>query len=107
MPDSSPEEPSVPRPAENEVLDAELVEEPAPVPVPVPPTPPSFTPDYDDRGVPSFDYVRAKIEGRSATAIGSTELADETPQGRALDDQMAERERKANEKLEEIRRSLG
>jgi hypothetical protein len=105
MPDSSPGEPSAP-----EIIDAELVEEPAALPAPVrpiPSAPPSVTPDYDAHGVPSFDYVRAKIEGRSATAIGSTELAGETEQGRALDEQMAERDRKAKEKLDELRRSLG
>lgn len=106
MPDSSPEEPSATDPA-GEVVDAEIVEEPTAPPAPATPLPPGSTPDYDDRGVPSFDYVRAKIEGRSATAIGSTELAGETEQGRALDEQMAERDRKAKEKLDEIRRSLG
>lgn len=102
-----PERPDQPQDAE--VVDAEIVENPAalPAPAPVGPPAPAFTPDYDDSGVPSFDYVRAKIEGRSATAIGSTELAAETEQGRTLDEQLAERDRKAKEKLDELRRSLG
>ncbi|MDN5860213.1 MAG: hypothetical protein L0H84_16505 [Pseudonocardia sp.] len=103
MPDSSPGKPT----ADAEIVDAELVEDPVAPAVPTPPIPLAVTGDYDDRGVPSFDYVRAKIEGRAAAAIGHTELAGETEQGRALDEQLAERDRKAKEKLDEIRRSLG
>jgi hypothetical protein len=110
MPDSSPGEPTAPEPTPEvpaEIIDAEIVEDPAALLEAAKADPPAFTPDYDEHGVPSFDYVRAKIEGRSATAVGSTELAGETAQGRALDEQMAERDRKAKEKLDEIRRSLG
>jgi len=110
MPDSSPGEPTAPETTSEvpaEVIDAEIVEDPAALLAAAKADPPAFTPDYDDHGVPSLDYVRAKIEGRSATAVGSTELAGETAQGRALDEQMAERDRKAKEKLDEIRRSLG
>jgi phage shock protein A len=110
MPDSSPGGPPAPEPtpeAPVEIIDAEIVEDPAELLASATADPPAFTPDYDERGVPSFDYVRAKIEGRSATAVGSTELAGESAQGRALDDEMAERDRKAKEKLDEIRRSLG
>jgi hypothetical protein len=71
-------------------------------PVPAPPTA-----DYDERGVPSLDYVRDKIEGRYATSLGATELAQDTPEGRSLQEQEAERAKKAKAKLEEIRRSLG
>ena len=62
--------------------------------------------DYDEAGVPSFDYVRDRIENRVATAIGSAELASETPEGASVEQQMAERERAGREKLEEIRRSM-
>jgi len=84
-----------------EPIDAEIVPDPAA------PPPPVFTPDYDERGVPSFDYVRDKIEGRAATSVGMGELAAETPQGRSLEEQEAEREKAAKAKLEEIRRSMG
>jgi hypothetical protein len=114
MPESSRGEPTAPEPlpegpaeSPTEIVDAEIVEDPAALLEAAKADPPAFTPDYDEHGVPSFDYVRAKIEGRSATAVGSTELAGETAQGRALDEQMAERDRKAKEKLDEIRRSLG
>ncbi len=92
-------------------IDAEIVPDPAPVtPAPVTPAapqPPPVQPDYDEHGVPSLDHVRDKIEGRFATSVGMGELAAETPQGRTLEEQEAEREKAAKAKLEEIRRSLG
>ncbi len=88
--------PSEPDPAD--IVDAEIVPDPA-APTPVP--------DYDERGVPSLDHVRDKIEGRHATALGWQELAADTEQGRSLEEQEAERAKKAAAKLEEIRRSLG
>lgn len=85
----------------DEPVDAEIV-----TADPVPPvTPP--TPDYDERGVPSFDHVRAKIEGRHATSQGMTELTAETPEAHTVEEQFAEREQAAKAKLDEIRRSLG
>ena len=93
---SGPEEP----------VDAEIVPDPAPV-TPAAPQPPPVQPDYDEHGVPSLDYVRDKIEGRFATSLGMGELASETPQGRSLEEQEAEREKAAKAKLDEIRRSLG
>ena len=81
----------------------------APVPgVTSPESGPGGTPagDYDEAGVPTFDHVRDKIEGRFARASGLTELADDTPQVRSLEEQQAEREKTARERLEEIRRSL-
>lgn len=84
--------------AVTEPIDAEIVPDP---PQPDPPRPPA--PDYDERGIPSLDYVRDKIEGRYATSVGSTELADT----RSLDEREAERERAAKAKLDEIRRGLG
>ena len=81
-------------------------------PVPGAATPvvgPGSTPagDYDDAGVPTFEHVRDKIEGRFARASGLTELAEETPEARSLEEQHSEREKAARERLEEIRRSLG
>ncbi|MHA6781416.1 hypothetical protein ACVGOW_10535 [Pseudonocardia saturnea] len=84
-----------------EPIDAEIVA-PAEIPPVLAPRP-----DYDEHGVPSFDYVRDRIEGRHAASQGATELANETPEGRTLDEQMTERDRAAKAKLDEIRRSLG
>lgn len=64
-------------------------------------------PDYDEHGTPSLGYVRNKIENRFATSLGATELAEDTAPVRDQADQQAERDRKAAERLEEIRRSLG
>jgi hypothetical protein len=94
MPESSPAVPE----EQPEIIDADVVDAPPP-PLPAP--------DYDEHGTPSLDYVRNKIEGRFATSVGSTELADETAAGRSLAEQEAERAKKAQEKLDEIRRSLG
>jgi phage shock protein A len=79
------------------VLEGELVEEP-----------PAATPvgDYDEAGVPSFDYVRDRIEGRFATSAGATELPEESARAASLDEQMERRDKAAAEKLEQIRRSL-
>ena len=91
--------------SEPEPIEAELVDEQeAPAPPPAPPAP---APDYDEHGVPSFDHVRDKIESRYATSVGAGELAAETPEGRTLEQQLAEREKAAAARLEEIRRSLG
>ena len=62
--------------------------------------------DYVD-GVPTFDFVRDKIESRYATAAGSTELAEESAAGRTVAQQQEDRDAKARERLEEIRRSMG
>ncbi|SHW04013.1 MULTISPECIES: hypothetical protein [Mycolicibacterium] len=90
--------------AENEPIDAEIVPlDPAPTPVPVsPPVDPGYTPD----GVPTFESVREKIENRYGTAIGSAELAAETPEGRSVEEQYEARQKAAAERLEQIRRSM-
>ncbi|SFB14124.1 hypothetical protein SAMN05216266_105181 [Amycolatopsis marina] len=62
--------------------------------------------DYNDSGTPSFDYVRDRIENRFATATGATELAEGTPEGASLDQQLADRDQAAKEKLAQIRRSM-
>ena len=86
----------------DEPIDAEIVPEPAQAPAPVPPPT-----GYTDGGVPTLDYVRDKIEGRYATALGMEELVGETEQARSLAEQEAARKKAAEEKLAEIRRSLG
>jgi phage shock protein A len=71
----------------------------------VPAAPAAPTGDYVD-GVPTFDFVRDRIEGRYATAMGTTELAEETAAGRSVAQQQEDRDAKARERLEQIRRSL-
>ena len=92
-------------PNDEPVIDAEVVEEKkdltvAPPPVVVP------DPDYTEAGVPTFDFVRDRIENRVATGIGATELADATPEGKAVEDQFEARKKAGLSKLEEIRRSM-
>ncbi|OBJ43680.1 hypothetical protein A5630_18455 [Mycolicibacterium mucogenicum] len=89
---------------ETEPIDAEVVPlDPAPAPVPVsPPVDPGYTPD----GVPTFESVREKIENRYGTAIGSAELAADTPEGRSVEEQYEARQKAAAERLEQIRRSM-
>lgn len=70
------------------------------------PAPPAEDTGYTAAGVPTFDHVRERIEGRSATADGARELVDETPEARSLAEQEADREQAGRDKLEEIRRSL-
>jgi phage shock protein A len=82
----------------NEPIEAEIVPDGAAPTVPA---------DYTDRGVPTLDYVRDKIEGRYATSVGMEELTAQTQQGRSLEDQEAKRKEAADAKLEEIRRSMG
>ncbi|MGI9124056.1 MAG: hypothetical protein ACR2JM_04810 [Mycobacterium sp.] len=61
---------------------------------------------YTPSGVPTLDGVRDKIETRYGTALGATELAEETPEGRTAADQFAARQKAAADKLEEIRSSM-
>lgn len=61
---------------------------------------------YTEAGVPTFDFVRDRIEGRVATARGRGELDAETPEGRTLAQQEADRDAAARERLEQIRRSM-
>ena len=63
--------------------------------------------DYTAEGVPTFDFVRERIEGRAATAVGRGELDAETPEGRTLAQQEADRAAAARDRLEQIRRSMG
>lgn len=66
------------------------------------------TPDtgYTDAGVPTLEGVRDKIETRYATALGATELAEETSEVRTAEQQYAARQKAAADKLEEIRSSM-
>jgi phage shock protein A len=89
---------------EEPVLDAEIVEESKELTTAPPPVVPPG--DYTEAGVPTFDFVRDRIENRVATSIGSTELADATPEGKAVEDQFDARKKAGLDKLEEIRRSM-
>jgi hypothetical protein len=102
--------PDTPTPPQPDGPDAEPVEaELVPAPTPAPAVPPAAlpAPDYDERGVPSLDYVRDKIEGRYATSLGAAELVEDTAAARTVEQQEADRAEKARAKLAEIRRSLG
>jgi phage shock protein A len=81
------------------VIDAEIVEEQAP-PTAVP------AGDYSEGGVPTFEHVRDRIESRVATGIGAEELAEATPEAKAVEDQFEARRQAGLDKLEEIRRSM-
>jgi phage shock protein A len=63
-------------------------------------------PAYDSAGVPTFESVREKIENRYGSALGSAELASESQEGRDVEEQFEERERKAAERLAQIRESM-
>jgi phage shock protein A len=91
-----------------------MSDEPNPEPAPVDSEPGAATPPpaevadsgYTPDGVPTFESVREKIETRYGTAIGATELAAETPEGRSVEEQYEERQRAAAERLEQIRKSM-
>ena len=77
---------------------------------PTAPTPNVPTPDldtgYTDAGVPTLEGVREKIETRYGTALGATELAEETPEVRTAAERYEAQHKAAAEKLEEIRASM-
>lgn len=87
-----------------EPLDAEIVEPAKDLTVAPPPVVPAG--DYNESGVPTFDYVRDRIENRVNTGVGAAELADATPEGKTVEDQFEARKKAGKDKLEEIRRSM-
>jgi hypothetical protein len=72
------------------------------------PSPPLPDPDYSEGGVPSFDFVRDKIEGRYTTSLGAADVAGLGTENtaEALDKQIADRDQAAKDRLAEIRRSM-
>src|SRR5215212_5813580 len=82
--------------------------EPTAEPTAIPATAPTEPADtgYSPGGVPTFESVREKIETRYGTAIGASELAAETPEGRTVEEQYDARQRAAAERLAEIRKSM-
>ncbi|MEQ0564958.1 hypothetical protein ABJI51_38275 [Amycolatopsis sp. NEAU-NG30] len=89
------------------VVDGEIVDDPATASLAVP-SPPLPEPDYSEGGVPSFDFVRDKIENRYTTSLGSVDVAGLGTEhtAEALDKQIADRDQAAKDRLAEIRRSL-
>lgn len=71
-----------------------------------PSTEPPDEPGYTQTGVPTFESVREKIETRYGTALGSAELAAETPEGRSVEQQYEDRQKAAAQRLEEIRAAM-
>jgi phage shock protein A len=70
------------------------------------PTQPDTEPGYDQAGVPMFESVREKIENRYGTALGAAELAEETPEGRSVEEEYQKRQQAAAERLKQIRESM-
>ena len=74
---------------------------------PLPPVPaPNLDTGYTDAGVPTLEGVREKIETRYGTALGATELAEETPEVRTAAEHYEAQHKAAAKKLEEIRDSM-
>ena len=96
-------------PDDRDIEDAEIASADDGVALAIPSALPSEPPalDYTEAGVPTFDYVRDRIENRVHTGIGAAELADATPEGKAVEDQFEARKKAGLDKLEEIRRSMG
>lgn len=90
---------ATPAPAPATATPANTSALPAPVPT---------VPDigYTAAGVPTFDGVREKIENRYGTALGATELAEDTTEVRTATQQFDARQKAAEEKLAEIRASM-
>ncbi|WP_408633330.1 hypothetical protein [Mycolicibacterium arenosum] len=93
---------TAPEPPPDEPVSAEVVPDPAVTPIPVAPEETGYTPG----GVPTFDYVREKIETKFGTSIGATELASETPEGRRIEEQYEARQQAAADRLAQIRESM-
>jgi phage shock protein A len=88
----------------DEPAEPETTAEPTSTPAPGPADP--VDTGYSAGGVPTFESVREKIETRYGTAIGASELAAGTPEGRTVEEQYDARQRAAAERLAEIRKSI-
>lgn len=97
-----PDQPEPVEPIDAEIVADDSTDSAAPVVPPPPPVDPGYTTD----GVPTFESVREKIETRFGTALGSSELAAETPEGRAVEEQYEKRQQAAAERLQQIRESM-
>lgn len=101
--------PGTPRPAGTEPKGSKAGTEPEgskagtelpPVNAPEPDT------GYTADGVPTLEGVREKIETRYGTALGATELAEETAEARSAAQRYDELHKAAADKLDEIRASM-
>lgn len=63
--------------------------------------------DYTATGVPTFDSVRDKVEERAGRALGAEELERGTKHGQSVEEQFAARAQAGQQRLAEIRKSLG
>lgn len=104
MPDTE-SEPGATQVTPDDVVEAEVVPVEA---APVSAGPASTVPDvgYTPDGVPTFDYARERIESRYGAAIGSAELAADSPEGRSVEEQYDARQKAAAERLAQIRESM-
>lgn len=102
-----PDQAEEPGPAEveGEIVPAAPAPESGSGPAPGPVSEPADT-GYTAAGVPTFDAVREKIETRYGTALGASELASETPEGRSIEEQYEKRQQAAAERLQQIRESM-
>jgi phage shock protein A len=92
---------------DNQPTDPPPADTPAqPVPTPQLAAQPDVDPGYNDRGVPTFESVREKIESRYETSVGAAELDAESTEGRSVEEQYEAREKAAAERLAEIRESM-
>jgi len=92
--------------AEATPVEAEPTEAKPAETTPAPPRDAPVDTGYTAGGVPTFESVREKIETRYGTAIGASELAADTPEGRTVEEQYDARQRAAAERLAEIRKSM-
>ena len=105
--------PSDPDPAAA-VADPVVPDSAAGTPAPADPAPSgSALPDpalpdlfYTDKGVPTFDAVRAKIEGRIGQSIGEAELVGESDEGKAFQEKWDKRNEAAADRLAQLRKSM-
>ncbi len=103
MPDDAKAEdakPDITKPEDAKPEDAKPEAAPPAVIIPEPDT------GYTSDGVPTLEGVREKIENRYGTALGATELAEETPEGRSAAERYEKMQKAATEKLDEIRASM-
>ena len=99
--DPTPQQPKSPEPSSTEAPAASTAASALPpAAVPLPDT------GYTPGGVPTLEGVREKIETRYGTALGATELAEDTPVSKTADQQFEARHKAAENKLEEIRASM-